>query len=158
MPGILFVCLGNTCRSPSAQAVFEDLLIPRNIADMVVVDSAGTTDYHVGEPPCETMQQAARRRGIEMSHLRSRQVQPDDFERFDFIFAMDRANLDDLRWLAPPEHHHKIKLFLEYAPDLGPDVPDPYYGGRNQAERVMDIIEDGALALLEHLLKTEICP
>lgn len=158
MSGILFVCLGNICRSPSAQAVFEDLLIPRNIADMVTVDSAGTADYHVGKPPCETMQRAARQRGIEMSHLRSRQVQPEDFQRFDFIYAMDRANLDDLLWMAPPEQHHKIKLFLSHAPDLGPDVPDPYYGGRNQAEQVMDIIEDGALALLEHLLKTEICP
>jgi len=155
MPNILFICLGNVCRSPSAQAVFEDLLIPRNIADMVTVDSAGTTDYHAGKPPCQAMQRAARQRGIEMSHLRARQVQPEDFEQFDYLFAMDRSNRDDLLWMAPLEHRHKISLFLSQAPDLGPDVPDPYYGGHDQAERVMDIIEDGALALLEHLLKTE---
>jgi protein-tyrosine phosphatase len=93
-----------------------------------------------------------------MSHIRARQITPEDFRRFDYIFAMDRANLDELLWMAPPEHHHKISLFLAQAPDLGPDVPDPYYGGHNQAERVMDIIEEGADALLTHLLKTEICP
>ncbi len=158
MPKILFVCLGNICRSPTAQAVFEDLLQPRNIADMVTVGSAGTSVYHAGEPPCDVMQRAAQRRGLEMSHLRARQVNPSDFERFDYIYVMDRANLQALLGMAPPEHHHKIALFLAYAPDLGPDVPDPYYGGRNQAERVFDIIEEGALALLEHLLKKEICP
>jgi protein-tyrosine phosphatase len=158
MSQILFVCLGNICRSPSAQAIFEDLLEPRNIADMVMVDSAGTSDYHIGEPPCQTMQRAARVRGIDMSHMRSRQIRPEDFERFDHIYALDEANLSDLLRMAPPEHHHKIKLFLAYAPDLGPDVPDPYYGGHNQAERVLDIIEEGAEALLSHLLKTEICP
>ena len=158
MTKILFVCLNNICRSPSAQAIFEDLLTIRNLDADVLVDSAGTADYHAGKPPCETMQQVARERGIDMSHLRARQVQSADFAQFDYIFAMDRANLDNLRLLAPPEHHHKIKLFLEHAPELGPDVPDPYNGGRIQAERVMDIIEDGALALLEHLLKTEICP
>jgi len=104
------------------------------------------------------MQRAARSRGIDMSHMRSRQIQPEDFQRFDYIYALDEANLDDLLQMSPPEHRHKIKLFLEYAPDLGPDVPDPYYGGHDQAERVMEIIEDGALALLENLLKTEICP
>ena len=158
MPKILFVCLGNICRSPSAQVVFEDLLAIRNLDADVMVDSAGTADYHIGKPPCETMQRVARRRGYDMSHLRARQVDYDDFQRFDYIFAMDRANLEDLLWMAPPEHHHKIRLFLEHAPDLGPDVPDPYYGGRRQAEHVMDVIEEGAEALLAHLLKTELCP
>jgi len=158
MPNILFVCLGNICRSPAAQAVFTDLLEIRNLQDDVLVDSAGTSSYHIGQPPCRIMQNAARSRGIDMSHLRARQVQPDDFERFDYIFAMDRSNLEDLLWMSPPEHQHKISLFLAHAPDLGPDVPDPYYGGRDQAERVLEIIEEGAQALLEHLLKTEICP
>jgi protein-tyrosine phosphatase len=158
MTRILFVCLGNICRSPSAQAVFEDLLAIRNLDTDVIVESAGTSGYHVGEPPCPRMQRAARGRGIDMSHIRARQVSPEDFRRFDYIFAMDRSNLDDLLWMAPAEHHHKISLFLSHAPDLGPDVPDPYYGGRHQAERVMEIIEEGAQALLEHLLKTEVCP
>ncbi len=158
MPQILFVCLGNICRSPAAQAVFEDMLALRNIADDVTIDSAGTAAYHIGKPPCDIMRQAARQRGLEMDHLRARQVQPEDFQRFDFIYAMDRANERDLLRMAPPQHRHKIQRFLAYAPDAGPDVPDPYYGGPGQAQRVLDIIEDGAAALLEHLLKTEICP
>jgi protein-tyrosine phosphatase len=155
---ILFVCLGNICRSPTAQAVFEDLLATRSLDHEVEVDSAGTADYHIGEPPCPRMQRAARRRGIDMSHLRARQVRPEDFQRFDYIYAMDRANYQDLLWLAPPEHRHKVHLFLEHAPELGEDVPDPYYGGEDQAERVFDIIEEGANALLAHLLEVEICP
>ncbi len=158
MPNILFVCLGNICRSPTAQVVFEDLLATRNLDADVWVDSAGTADYHIGEPPCPLMLQVARRRGLEMAHLRARQIRPSDFERFDYIFAMDRVNLQDLLRLAPPEHHPKIHLFLAYAPDLGMDVPDPYYGGEKQAERVLDIIEEGAMALLTQLLRTEICP
>ncbi len=158
MKRILFVCLGNICRSPTAQVVFEDLLAVRNLQEDVQVDSAGTADYHLGKPPCETMQRAVHRRGLDMSHLRARQVQPQDFETFDYIFAMDRANLQELLWMAPPHHHAKIHLFLEHAPDLGPDVPDPYYGGQDQAEQVVSIIEEGADALLSHLLQTEICP
>ena len=155
---ILFVCLGNIRRSPSAQAIFEDLLAIRNLENDVYVDSAGTSTYHIGEPPCPGMQRAARGRGIDMSHMRARRVSTEDFRHFDYILAMDQANLDELLWMAPPEHHHKIGLFLAHAPDLGPDVPDPYYGGRDQAEQVMEIIEEGAQALLEHLLKTEVCP
>ena len=158
MTRILFVCLGNICRSPTAQTVFEDLLAVRNLDADVEVDSAGTADYHVGKPPCPQMQRAVRARGLDMSHLRARQVQPEDFQRFDYIFAMDRANLEDLRWMAPSEYHDKIRLFLEHAPELGPDVPDPYYGGVDQAERVLEIIEEGAEALLAHLLQSEICP
>ena len=158
MPDILFVCLGNICRSPTAQTIFEDLLVPRNLEDDFYVDSAGTSDYHIGKPPCRHMQRAVAGLGLDMSHLRARQVTPADFQRFHHIYAMDRANLEELRWMAPPEHHHKIHLFLSHAPDLGPDVPDPYYGGGNQAQRVLEIIEEGALAILEHLLKTEVCP
>jgi len=153
---ILFVCLDNVCQSPAAQAIFKDMLIPRNIADRVTVDSAGAAVHRAGEPPCDAMQQAARTLGLDISHLRSRQAQPEDFARFDHIFAMDRASRSALLAAAPPPHQHKIKLFLAYAPDLGPDVPPP--GDQAQAEQVMDIIEEGALSLLERLLKTEICP
>jgi len=155
---ILFVCLGNICRSPTAQVVFEEMLKFRNLDADVIVDSAGTSDYHIGEPPCALMQEAARRRGYEMGHLRARQVTNDDFTRFDYIFAMDQDNLADLLWMAPPEHHAKIKLFLEYAPELGKDVPDPYYGEGGGPDNVLDIIEEGATALLSHLLQTDLCP
>ncbi len=158
MPRILFVCLGNICRSPSAQVVFEDLLRIRNLDTDVVVDSAGTSDYHIGEPPCAPMQEAARQRGYEMAHLRARQIEPEDFARFDYIFAMDRANLTDLLGMAPPEHRSRVRLFLEHAPELGEDVPDPYYGEGGGPDQVLDIIEEGAMALLTHLLQTELCP
>ncbi len=158
MTRILFVCLGNICRSPTAQVVFEDLLRVRNLDSDVEVDSAGTSDYHIGEPPCPQMQVAARQRGYVMEHLRARQIQPEDFERFDYIYAMDRANLADLLWMAPAKHRAKIRLFLEHAPDLGEDVPDPYYGEGGGPDRVLDIIEEGAMALLNHLLQTELCP
>ncbi len=157
MTRVLFVCLGNICRSPTAQVVFEDLLRVRNLDADVAVDSAGTADYYVGKPPCAIMQRAARRRGYEMGHLRARQVKPDDFASFDYLFAMDRANFEDLLWMAPPEHHPKIHLFLEYAPELGSDVPDPYYQP-GAADQVLDIIEEGAMALLTHFLQSEICP
>jgi protein-tyrosine phosphatase len=158
MTKILFVCLGNICRSPSAQAIFEDLLIPRNIADAVEVDSAGTASYHVGEPPCSIMQQAAHEIGIAMSHLRARQLVLADFDRFDYLYAMDRSNLRAMQRMAPPAHQHKLRLFLADAPELGPDVPDPYYGGLPQARHVLSIIEEGAMTVLQTLLEDEICP
>ena len=158
MTGVLFVCLGNICRSPTAEAVFRDLLAIRNLDADVLVDSAGTADYHVGEPPCPQMRRVARRRGIDMDHLRARRVRPEDFERFDYIYAMDLANYNELLRMAPDEHRHKVRLFLEHAPELGSDVPDPYYGGVHQAERVFDIIEAGADAILQHLLEEAICP
>lgn len=149
---VLFVCLGNICRSPTAEAVFR-VIAAREARDLGIdADSAGTAGYHVGSPPDARSQQAARRRGYDLSALRARVVAPEDFERFDLILAMDRDNLSVLRRRAPSEFHDRIRLFLEFAPELGTsEVPDPYYGGPNGFEEVLDLIEDAARALLSHL-------
>jgi protein-tyrosine phosphatase len=125
----------------------------REARDLEVdTDSAGTAGYHVGAAPDERSQQAARRRGYDMSALRARVVAPEDFERFDLILAMDRENLSVLRRRAPRERHERIRLFLEFAPELGAtEVPDPYYGGPNGFEEVLDLVEAAARALLAHL-------
>jgi len=149
---VLFVCLGNICRSPTAEAVLR-AIAAREARDLEVdADSAGTAGYHIGAAPDERSQQAARRRGYDMSALRARVVAPEDFERFDLILAMDRENLSVLRRRAPRERHDRIRLFLEFAPDLGTaEVPDPYYGGPNGFEEVLDLVEGAARALLAHL-------
>jgi protein-tyrosine phosphatase len=149
---ILFVCLGNICRSPTAEAVFRHLLA--NVASdlEIEVDSAGIGSWHIGEPPDERAQAAARRRGFEMGELRARQIVREDFERFDLILAMDRENLAELRKRSPPQFRERVRLFLEYAPDLGEEeVPDPYYGGEAGFEAVLDLAEQAARGLLEHL-------
>ena len=118
----------------------------------IEVDSAGTAAYHVGEPPDPRTRQAAARRGYDLSALRARIVEPGDFERFDLIVAMDRENLRVLRRRAPPAAHERLRLLLEFAPEAGPeDVPDPYYGGPNGFEEVLDLIEAAARGLLAHL-------
>jgi protein-tyrosine phosphatase len=156
---ILFVCLGNICRSPTAEAVFR-ALAAREARDLAIeADSAGTAGYHIGAPPDARSQQAARRRGYDMSALRARMVAPEDFERFDLILAMDRQNLSVLRRRAPRERHERIRLFLEFAPDLGTtEVPDPYYGGPNGFEEVLDLVESATRALLEHLRREAPAP
>jgi low molecular weight protein-tyrosine phosphatase len=149
---ILFVCLGNICRSPTAEAVLRDLLT-REAPDLSVeIDSAGIGDWHIGEPPDQRALVAARRRGLDMSRLRARQIASEDFARFDFILAMDRANLSDLRRRAPAQYRERVRLFLEFAPDVGVDeVPDPYYGGAAGFEEVLDLAEQAARGLLSHI-------
>ncbi len=149
---ILFVCLGNICRSPTAEAVLRDLLT-REAPDLSVeIDSAGIGDWHIGEPPDQRALAAARRRGLDMSRLRARQIASEDFARFDFILAMDRANLSDLRRRAPTQYRERVRLFLEFAPDVGVDeVPDPYYGGEAGFEEVLDLAEQAARGLLSHI-------
>ena len=149
---VLFVCLGNICRSPTAEVVLRHIAA-REYPDLSLhVDSAGTAGYHVGEPPDVRAQEAARRRGYDMSSLRARVVEPADFERFDLILAMDRSNLAVLRRRAPATWHERIRLFLEFAPDLGTlEVPDPYYGGPNGFEEVLDLVEAASRGLLNHL-------
>jgi protein-tyrosine phosphatase len=118
----------------------------------LVLDSAGTHAYHLGEPPDLRAQRAAMRRGIDLSMRRARRVVPEDFERFDLILAMDDANLAALRELCPPEHHDRVRLFREFAPAAGRrDVPDPYYGGSNGFEYVLDLVEEASIGLLEAL-------
>jgi protein-tyrosine phosphatase len=149
---VLFVCLGNICRSPTAEGVLR-VLAAREAPDLALeIDSAGTAGYHVGEPPDPRTRQAAARRGYDLNALRARIVEPLDFERFDLILAMDRDNLRVLRRRAPETAHERLQLFLEFAPDSGiEDVPDPYYGGPNGFEEVLDLVEAAARGLIAHL-------
>jgi protein-tyrosine phosphatase len=149
---ILFVCLGNICRSPTAEIVLRQIMASEAPDLGIEIDSAGTADYHVGAPPDDRTREAALRRGYDMSALRARVVDPQDFGRFDLILAMDRQNLDILRRRAPAAARERIRLFLEFAPAAGAtEVPDPYYGGANGFEEVLDLIEAAARGLLEHV-------
>jgi len=149
---ILFVCMGNICRSPTAEAVFRDYA-RRHAPDLQLeVDSAGTHDYHVGEPPDPRAVKAASRRGLDLSGLRARQVEETDFERFDLILAMDRLNHAMLLERSAPEYHGRIRLLLEFADaPAGLDVPDPYYGGAKGFDEVLDLVEEAAAGLLAEL-------
>jgi protein-tyrosine phosphatase len=150
---ILFVCMGNICRSPSAESVFRSLLAARAPQLTIEIDSAGTHDYHVGEPPDERSIAAARRRGIDMSALRARMVSASDFDDFDLILAMDEQNLRELRRRAPAHRHERIRLLMEFAPQASMRaVPDPYYGGPQGFEQVLDLLEEAAEGLLKELL------
>lgn len=152
---VLFVCMGNICRSPTAEGVFRKLLAEKNFHPMVETDSAGTHGFHVGRPPDQRAQQAARVRGIDISDLRARQVSVTDFGYFDYLLAMDRSNLDILLAEAPAGQRDKVRMFLEFAEAFGEDeVPDPYYGGDQGFERVLDLIEDASRGFLEHLRTT----
>jgi protein-tyrosine phosphatase len=149
---ILFVCLGNICRSPTAEAVFRAVAAREASELLIEVDSAGTAGYHVGEPPDLRTRQAAHRRGYDMSPLRARIVEPRDFEDFDLILAMDRENLKVLNHRAPVHARERVRLFLEFAPDAATtEVPDPYYGGPNGFEEVLDLVEAATQGLLQHL-------
>lgn len=149
---VLFVCLGNICRSPSAEAVLREIAAREAPELEIEVDSAGTAGYHVGSPPDLRSQEAARRRGYDMAPLRARVVEPADFERFDLILAMDRNNLSILRRRAPAAVRERVRLFLEFAPDAGAsEVPDPYYGGDAGFEHVLDLVEAASRGLIAHL-------
>jgi len=149
---VLFVCMGNICRSPMAEGVFRRRVKERASHLRIEIDSAGTHGYHAGSPPDERAQAAAARRGFNIGHLAARRVDASDFGRFDYILAMDADNLEFLLDLADPEYHAKIRLFLDYsAAAPGGEVPDPYYGGPTGFERVLDLIEEASEGLLDEL-------
>ncbi|HEY7658201.1 MAG TPA: low molecular weight protein-tyrosine-phosphatase [Burkholderiales bacterium] len=149
---VLFVCMGNICRSPMAEGVFRHQVKQAGLEGRIVIDSAGTHDYHIGEPPDPRAQRAAGRRGYDLSMLRGRQVSRADFGEFDYLLAMDRMNLRVLERLCPSRHGHKLKLFLEFSNDAMPrEVPDPYFGGEQGFEHVLDLVEEAAQGLLDHL-------
>lgn len=149
---VLFCCMGNICRSPTAHGVFRQLLRENNLEHRVLVDSAGTHAYHIGEPPDRRSQQAAKARGVDLSDIRARAAVPEDFVRFHYVLAMDRDNFDFLSALCPPGQEGKLRLFMEFAPHLGQsDVPDPYYGGVRGFEQVLDMIESAAQGLLHRV-------
>jgi protein-tyrosine phosphatase len=150
---ILFVCMGNICRSPTAEGVFRRALLERAPHLDVHIDSAGTHDYHVGEAPDARARAAASRRGVDIAQLRARQVSPQDFERFDLILAMDEDNLRELKGRAQRQHHDRIRLLMEFAPNSPRRaVPDPYYGGEQGFEDVLDLLEEAANGLIDELL------
>jgi protein-tyrosine phosphatase len=149
---VVFVCMGNICRSPTAEAVFRHYVESAGLSEHILIDSAGTHDYHIGDKPDSRAQRAAQQRGYDMSKLRGRQVAEDDFRRFDYVLAMDRANLAILQRITPPDSATRARLFLEYARHHNErEVPDPYYGGAAGFERVLDRVEDAAQGLLEEI-------
>lgn len=156
MTRVLFVCTGNICRSPTAHAVLRHLVREAGLEGSVVVDSAGTHDYHAGEAPDRRAQAHAAQRGYDLSEMKARQINDADFRKFDLILAMDRGHLKRLELACPPEERHKLRLFMAYAEDTtGEDVPDPYYGGSDGFERVLDIVESAARTLLEQIRKRQ---
>ena len=153
---ILFVCMGNICRSPTAQGVFSRLVEEAGLSDVIGIDSAGTVSFHVGSPPDARAQRAASERGYDLSDYRARLVEGRDCELFDYILVMDETNLLDVRGVVPQSCWHKIHMFLDFDPSgrKGREVPDPYSGGANDFERVLDLVERAAAGLLEHVRTT----
>ena len=146
---VLFVCMGNICRSPTAQGVFKFLVDDQGLTERIHIDSAGTHAYHIGEQPDARASQAAMRRGVDLSGQRARRVSESDFLEYDYVLAMDVSNYEDLAAMCPPEQSSKLKLFLDFASGLPErEVPDPYYGGTTGFERVLDLIEHAAAGLL----------
>ena len=149
---VLFVCMGNICRSPTAETVFRDRAARAGLQDELLIESAGIGDWHVGQPPDDRAIAHARRRGYDLSCLRARQVVREDFSRFDWILAMDLRNLRDLRTLRPPDYAGHLGLFLDLAPELGVrEVPDPYFGGADGFETVLELTERASDALLARI-------
>lgn len=149
---VLFVCMGNICRSPMAEGICRREIAKAGLLDKVMIDSAGTHSYHIGSKPDQRAQNAISKRGVNISGLRGRQVADADFENFDLILAMDGVNINNLKRRAPPRWHDKIKLLLSYSrkyPNL--DVPDPYFGGLSGFEENLDMIEDAMQGLIEEI-------
>lgn len=151
---ILFVCMGNICRSPTAEGVFRTVAGKKAPELELEIDSAGTHSYHVGHPPDDRARAAALRRGIDLSGIRARQVEPSDFTRFEYILAMDESNLSILRGMHEKGRTEQVRLFLDFAGKGSErEVPDPYYGGENGFEHVLDLIEDASEGLLAYLVE-----
>lgn len=147
---VLFVCTGNICRSPTAEGVFRRVVSEAGMTERIHIDSAGTSSYHIGDAPDERSIGAAARRGVNLKDLRARRVRADDFNAFDLILAMDHGHLNHLRAMRREEHKAEIRLFLDYHPgERHRDVPDPYYGGPDDFELVLDLVEAASRELLK---------
>lgn len=152
MTKVLFVCLGNICRSPTADGIFRELVKREKLDQKIIVDSAGTGDWHIGKAPDSRTVAAAKKRGYDLSVLRARQVSAADFDEFDYVLAMDNSNLRDLQRLKPTHFTGHLGLFLEFGSDKSHrEVPDPYYGGNDGFELVLDLVEEAAEGLLAHI-------
>ena len=153
---ILFVCLGNICRSPMAEGVFRRVAEEEGLIDRFEIDSAGLGDWHIGQAPDHRAQKAARSRGVDISSQSARQVVDEDFDRFDLLLVMDRSNYAELKARAPHEARAKIRPFLDFAPQAGTsDVPDPFFGGAEGFDHVLDLIEAASRGLLASLTGKE---
>lgn len=153
LTSVLFVCLGNICRSPTAEGVFRSLVDSEGLSESIHIDSAGTSDWHIGEGPDPRAIEAASKRGIDLTDLRGRQAIARDFAEFDYVIAMDHENYANLSRLATPEQQAKLHLFLEFAegvPEV--EVPDPYFGSAGGFPHVLDLIENASQGLLNHIL------
>jgi protein-tyrosine phosphatase len=149
---VLFVCMGNICRSPTVEGVFRERVAAELPEWLIEIDSAGTHAYHVGQPPDPRAQRAAERRGVDLSDLRARRIAEDDFSTFDLVLAMDPLNVAVMEDVCPPEHRSRIRLLMEFAPELErEDVPDPYYGGSVGFEYVLDLAEEATTGLITHV-------
>ena len=154
MVNVLFVCMGNICRSPTAEGVFAHSVNEAGLVDLIRTDSAGTIAYHAGEPPDERAQETALSHGIEIGHLRARQFCADDFDRFQYILAMDRENLHQLRLARPDAYQGRLQLFCDFAAKRkGKDVPDPYHGGPKGFENVFRLVSEASAGLLNVILR-----
>jgi protein-tyrosine phosphatase len=154
---ILFVCLGNICRSPMAEGVFRRVAEEEGLIDRFEIDSAGLGDWHIGQAPDHRAQKAARSRGVDISDQSARQVVDEDFDRFDLLLVMDRSNYAELKARAPHDARAKIRPFLDFAPHVGTrDVPDPFFGGAEGFDRALDLIEAAARGLLASLAGEEL--
>ena len=144
--------MGNICRSPTAEGVFKSIVSEQSLDEKIGVDSAGTYAYHAGDRPDSRARRAAEKRGYDLSAIRARKVSASDFENFDYVLAMDNENKLDLIELSEEEHQNKIKLFLEFSKNKKlKEVPDPYFGGLNGFEMVLDLVEEASKGLLEHI-------
>ena len=150
--------MGNICRSPTAEGVFRAAATQAGMADQLLIDSAGTHAYHLGEPPDRRAQAAAERRGFDLSPIRARKVVAEDFERFNLIMAMDEDNLFFLRDMAGNRLSGELRLFLDFSEFGEREVPDPYYGGAAGFERVLDLVEDASRGLLDHIRRRSVRP
>jgi protein-tyrosine phosphatase len=151
---VLFVCLGNICRSPTAHGVFETLVLKHGLAEKIAVDSCGTGDWHIGHAPDGRASAEAIQRGYDLNHLRARQIRRADFDHFDFILAMDKQNLEDLQAMCPSHFNGRLELFLGFADGNGPlEVPDPYYGGDDGFTTVLNLIESASAGLLHEICR-----
>ncbi len=151
--GVLFVCLGNICRSPTSEGVFRNLAGVRQPELAIRVDSAGTAGYHIGHPPDQRAIAAAAKRGVDIAHLRARRISRLDFDRFDYVVGMDFQNYRDLKSMAPADYRGKICLFMDFAANWETrEVPDPYYGDVHGFEQALDMIEDASAGLIEDIV------
>lgn len=155
MKRILFFCMGNICRSPTAEGVMRAKLASAGLEHLIEVDSAGTHGYHVGEAPDRRSQRHARQRGYDLSPLRARQLTAADFQRFDLVLGMDEDNLREASHVSPAGLEHKLQLLMDYAPSAGSRiVPDPYYGGAEGFDEVLDLVEAACDGLLAQIRQT----